>query len=364
MDIVKNIILNVHSGYGGSSQIRSLIPFDYINSMVGHTQSLQVISTPVPIYDESLFVNTRAVYIQRHSDPRILQYIYRLKEASKKFSFRLIYEIDDMFLKIDKESIIPDYNVAKKYVTDDMISTAIKIMNMCDLVIASTPILSKLLKDVVGIRPQVKVVQNVVPKYLFDYYGAKTVKKNIGKARVVYTGSTSHINNDERLLGDWSEVWSEWLRQKIKDNEIDMYIFSSRLPFFLEGLEKKVNLIPWSPSVYKFYMQLKNIRPHFGMAPLKSNLFNACRSSIKMHEYTAVGAITFGSVFDEYASPYDQCTVKVPLDASETFFNEQLEYYKQKDNFNSAINGQFADMEDHHWWLEDPVHINKMLSYL
>ena len=60
------------------------------------------------------------------------------------------------------------------------------------------------------------------------------------------------------------------------------------MPVELESVKNKIEFHQWQP-VFEYPQYVKNLDVDFGIAPLEDNVFNACKSNIKMLEYTACG---------------------------------------------------------------------------
>ena len=146
-------------------------------------------------------------------------------------------------------------------------------------------------------------------------FGGNTIKndivEDIKKPRVLYTGSPTHYNNNEKLLGDWDNAWKDWVIKSVENDKIEFVVMGG-LPWFLEEIKEKITVVPWVDS-YRYHIAVKEQRAHFGIMPLVPNNFNHGKSDIKAIEHYADGVVCIGTTFTNgKPSPYDNNPVTIP----------------------------------------------------
>ena len=118
-------VINYYADYSGCGFWRMIWPEHIMNAH----QKLVVHGSTVMSFDPNYFRGTKAVRIQRQATVHQRKFVEFLKQVSKEFNFRLIYEIDDLVFSED----IPEYNKFKPAFTDPEIRKhAQAIMEMCD----------------------------------------------------------------------------------------------------------------------------------------------------------------------------------------------------------------------------------------
>jgi hypothetical protein len=358
----KNLVLSYVSDSTGCGHIRNIFPMTYMNSLFGKTGNFNVVISPVMIFQHDILMKTRSIFFQRTMNPMQKQAVQMYKQNKSKYGYKMIYDIDDFIWNgPDEGESIPDYNFGGRSITDDVRRASLEIMNEMDIVCVSTQFLGDYIRNHGVDKPEIKVVYNTVPQYFWGPYRKRPIKKRIEKPRVIYTGSPTHYNNQDRLKGDWENQWCEWVINAVKENRIE-FLCMGGLPFFFEGIKNRSNfkIVDWVNS-YQYALPIKEFRPDFGLAPLVPNYFNYSKSCIKYQEYCAVGALGIGTVFTNgKPSPYDVNIVKVPDNISIKQIDELFDEYTEPEKYNSVIKEQYKQIDENGWWLESPKYIKMM----
>lgn len=361
--ITKNIILSNVSDATGCGHIRCIFPMTYLNAEFGHKGEIVPFVSPFFIYQHDVLMRTRSILFQRTMNPNHLNNVLQYKELQKKYGYKMIYDIDDFIWDGKHEGEhIPDYNIASTRIGLKEKETAIKIMNLMDIVCVSTDFLKDYLINEKGVKSKVVVLQNTVAKHFWFNQGKRPkIKNKIEKPRIVYTGSPSHYCNFRKMKGDWDNAWLDWILKNVRDNKIDFMVVGG-LPFFFESIKNKIIVLGWRNS-YDYHIPIVRFRPDFGIAPLTFNYFNSAKSNLKLLEYSAVGAVAIGTTFTNgYPSPYDNNFVKTPDNISVHEIDDLFERIKEPDVFNDIIDKQYKYLDEHDHWLDSKGYINKLLT--
>lgn len=227
------------------------------------------------------------VRIQRQVSDKQLILTKFLKQASEKYNFRLVYEIDD--LPIYK--YIPDYNQHKKAYSNPIYKkSVVDIINCCDEVTTTTKYLRDILKEETG-HQNITVIPNFVPRlWMGMYYDENKIKinfsKNKNKPRILYAGSGAHYSMDSKIPDDFTAI-VDLVRKTYKEFQ---WVFYGGFPRPLSDLlhSKKIEYHKWVDTMSYSHV-FNNLKVNVSIAPLIDNTFNRCKSDIKFTESCAYG---------------------------------------------------------------------------
>ena len=220
-------------------------------------------------FSEENFKKFDVVIVQRDAiDENTAKCIVKM---CKIYNIKLIYELDDDLLKIDKNHPNFDEFVGKKSLIKYLISNS-------DMVTVSTDYLKKKL---ISFNPKVVVIKNSLNDMLClnnNSFGSDTIK-------IGYMGTLTHkhdVKIIEKVIDDVKKYFSKKGKTVIfetigvSDEKIDCAIpinipFKySKYPYFIRWLKRVVD---WD----------------IALAPLENNEFNKSKSEIKYLEYTSLG---------------------------------------------------------------------------
>lgn len=277
--------LNYYADYSGCGFWRMIWPEHLLNA---HSKMV-VHGSTVMIFDQNFYRNLKAVRIQRQATDSQLQFVKHLKNLSKQFGFRLIYEIDDLVFHED----IPEYNKFKPAFTDPKIrQNCHEIMNICDEVSVTCNFMRDYYKEKTG-HSNITVIPNYPPKWwMGHFYNEKRISENydanIKKPRILYSGSGAHFDVDNRVgqNDDFAHV------NRVIAATVDKYqwIFLGAFPLPLGNLLRagKIEFHPWN-SLYHYPEKIYNLKPNMLVAPLQDNTFNKSKSDLKYIEACCYG---------------------------------------------------------------------------
>ena len=379
----KNIALIYCKDTSGCSHVRLRYNSEYIN---GYTMGVIPVLLPYPTFDPVYLTKAKSIVFQRPMYERDVHIIRRYKELQPKFGYKLVAEFDDLvFLTGEgKDDGVPKYNPGHEAIrkTIPMITECLtKTLSMCDMVITSTPYLKKMIEKVFK-HGNVKVIKNVVPRYLWNFERKPLITEDIKKPRVVYSGSPTHFKSPIPKLqpgqhpnfpnghpgrpgdkGDWNTALCDWVIKNVKENKIDFIVVGS-LPFFFNEIKTKIQYVPWSDS-HTFPRKFMEIHADFSIATVIDNPFNKCKSSLRFTEACACGCVFIGNVFaanDD--SPYREINENCKFTDKSTVAQIDKIFWAlcKKDKYNEVLEWQYDFINNNGCWLESDSHINEMLD--
>lgn len=284
------------------------------------------------------------VKLQRQVNNVQAQFFTRfLKPLSQQMGFFLCYEVDDVISFSD----IPDYNSAKSaFDNKEFFSNVKNMLEACDLMTVTTENLKNHYVTKYGISPE-KVI--VIPNYLPRWWIGETYQghehqmelyhNNIKKPRIGFPSSSSHfdISGKNNYVDDFTHI-NDFIR-----STVDKYtwVFIAGIPHQLEDLarDRKIEVLPGSDLLnYPRELWMKCLNAI--VAPLQNNVFNNCKSNIKLLEGWSIGI----PVIAQNISCYKPYTDMVFDDANG--LQNQLDcLFRTKDKYKSVVkdNRHFVD---------------------
>lgn len=316
IEVNKNILLSFVSDATGCGHIRNVFPMNYLNAVYGKNGKLLTMISPLFLWQEDIITRTKAILFQRQMSKGHYENVVRYKQLQSIHKFKMVYDIDDFIWGHnelqggDKEDGVPSYNFGWRGITDEVKEHSIKIMKLMDLITVTSPFLKDYINNVLKIDVPVVIVPNAIPMHFWGNKRKADRKTPILKPRVVYTGSPTHYNNQEKLLGDFETAFKDFVIKNVKNGKIDFTVMGD-CPFFFEEIRPKITVIPWLNS-YQYHNGVIGTKADFIIGPLVPNNFNYSKSYIKYQESCAVGVPFIGTNFTNgKPSPYDVCKIRV-----------------------------------------------------
>lgn len=212
----------------------------------------------------------------------------------KRNGVKLVYDLDDMLMEL------PDSHPEKQFYEAKEIIVR-KLIRAADVVWVSTPPLKA---EVDKLSKGAKVVLNspaipLRPKLRHESgsaaRGATARTKRV--ARILYMGSYTHAADLELVVEPLSELAKKY------DRDIELHI-AGVLPTALSQPWMKRLVVPDGHVSYPLFMHwLSTLEPfEFGIAPLREDPFNNCKSAIKALDYCSLGFVTLASATEVYRS--------------------------------------------------------------
>ena len=186
-------------------------------------------------------------------------------QAVKRFSnARRIYELDDYIIEV------PEKNAHARNMPTNMRERVSQGIALCDRVVVSTEPLADALSSM---HSDIRVVPNMLAASLWA--GLQGQRQTSARPRVGWAGGTSHRGDLELIL----DV------VKALADEVD-WVFFGMCP---ESLRPYVKEFHGSVPLEMYPRKLASLNLDLALAPLEINLFNDCKSNLRLLEYGACG---------------------------------------------------------------------------
>jgi len=274
---------------GGCAHYRMLFPSWAIQTI---SKTVRVIESTKLIGDPNFFKDIRMVRLQRQVNDAQCQYFLKfLKPLADQFGIYIVYEIDDVITHDE----IPPYNIGRKaYDNKQFFDNVKNMLNAADIVTVTTERLKQFYIETYDIPPnKFLVIPNYLPRWwVGEAYNlderVQSFKENIKKPKIVFPMSSSHfdIGNINDNQDDFTQM-CEFIRENYKNYDFSII---GHKPKLIEDLvhDGNVNVIPGSDILnYPRELVMRNFNAI--IAPLQDNVFNNCKSAIKLHEGWALG---------------------------------------------------------------------------
>lgn len=282
------------------------------------------------------------IYTQRITSNGSLEPLLKFKEAT---GVKMIVDFDDLTWLYKGEGL-PDYNYCKSKVdcvgnTEAMKKFAAQVI---DKATCSTEYLKEALSEYIDPK-KIKVMPNrlSIKEWLFDT--ATTIPE---EDIFMYAGSATHYSLDGKSYGDFNNGWVNYLKNK-------KLITMSNTPPFLKSIKE----FPGYPMT-TYPRSFCNIgrKAKFIIAPLADNVFNKCKSDLKLLESSAIGRVCLVSDFPD--SPYKDAHPyqKVPVDATAQTIEFIVE--RAKEHYGEILKYQYEYLSKR--WLDS--HIQEYIDFL
>jgi len=230
---------------------------------------------------------------------------------------RLIYEIDDYVLEV------PDKNDHGRGMPGNMRELVSGCIGQCERVIVSTAPLAEALST---LHHDIRVVPNMLAPERWS--GLTSKRQTSAKPRVGWAGGTSHRGDLEMLEGV----------VKALADRVD-WVFMGMCP---PSLRPYVKEFYRSVPLALYPRKLASLNLDLALAPLEQNLFNDCKSNLRLLEYGACGFPVVCTDSKAYAG-YLPCTrvrentTEQWLEAILTHLADPQASYRQGDALREAV---------------------------
>lgn len=278
--------LNYVADYGGCGHWRLMWPTQMLNA----TQQAIIHNSSIMIDSESYYKGLTSIRLQRQVAAHQLKFFKFLQSMKSKHDLNLIYEIDDVFIYED----IPLYNRFRSAYSDPSIKKiGTTIMKECDEVTVTCSYMKEYYSQYCD---NITIIPNYMPQSWIDrYYDESVLYKNYDKhvkkkrkPRVLYSASGAHFDTTgyNKYRDDFTHV-NNVIRSTC--NEIQ-WVFLGAFPMPLKDLVKsgKIEFHNWSMLPY-YPSKIVDLQINLTIAPLEDNIFNRCKSDLKLIEPAALG---------------------------------------------------------------------------
>ncbi len=223
------------------------------------------------------------ILVQRQISPEQIASLARYKAWA---NCPIVFELDDYILNLPVKSLHRDE------MPQGMAASLRKALSYCDLLVVSTPPLAEALQ---GFHSDIRVATNRLPPSWWSF-AATPKSPGEGKPRVGWAGGVGHTG-DLLLVAD---VVAELA------NEVD-WVFFGHCP---EALQPYVKEFHPGVEITQYPAKLAALNLDLAIAPLEENLFNRCKSNLKLLEYGACGYPVVCTDFGPYQGDMPVVRVK------------------------------------------------------
>jgi len=212
-----------------------------------------------PVELERLAPDT-IIFQRQYTTPQL-----ELMQSTKAFSRAFkVYELDDYILDM------PTSNPGRELLPKDIAKRLKNAVGLCDRLVVSTQPLANALK---GFNADIRVVENRLPSQWWS--GLNSLRHQGRKPRVGWAGGSGH--------GEDLHVIAEVVRELAGEVE---WVFMGMCP---PALRPYIHEFHRGVSIEKYPARLASLNLDLALAPLKDNVFNACKSNLRLLEYGACG---------------------------------------------------------------------------
>jgi len=206
--------------------------------------------------------NPDAVILQRQIGEERLEAMRRIKVFSRAFK---VYELDDYLPNLPMKS------VHRQHMPKDIVKSLRKGLSYVDRFVVSTDVMAEAFAD---FHPDIRVVKNRLdPRWWGGLpVSARRVSK---KPRIGWAGGSSHTGDLEMVADVVKELAGEveWVFFGMCPEKLKPYVHEFHEGVAIEGYAKK----------------LASLNLDLALAPVEQNLFNECKSNLRLLEYGACG---------------------------------------------------------------------------
>ncbi|MGN5595875.1 glycosyltransferase [Stutzerimonas nitrititolerans] len=206
--------------------------------------------------------NPDAVILQRQIGEERLETMRRIKAFSQAFK---VYELDDYLPNL------PMKNVHRQHMPKDIIRSLRRGLSYVDRFVVSTEVMAEAFAE---FHPDIRVVRNRLdPRW---WSGLPTsARRASSKPRVGWAGGASHTGDLEMITDVVKELADEveWVFFGMCPEKLKPYIHE-----FHEGV-----------AIERYAKKLASLNLDLALAPVEQNLFNECKSNLRLLEYGACG---------------------------------------------------------------------------
>jgi hypothetical protein len=329
---------------------------------------LRFIESQSYIADPNLYKMLRTVKFQRPVSDVARNFFFQfMKPQADLHGIWLIMDVDDCLCYDD----IPNYNIAKESFGGNVESNLKAVMEACDIVTVSTKILAGYYAARFDIPlSKFQVIPNYLPRWWIgdayrlneSVYNFKEGLKTKLKIGFICGGNHYDLINANNGDDDFTHI-IDWIKSSV---DVYDFRFVGGIPQQLrqEYIDKKIILEPMS-DVLNYPRVLKERNYNLWICPLKDNVFNRCKSNIKLLEAWALGI----PVFVQDNECYKTYTPNVFRDGNDIEnMISSLRNSEKKLVDEIKIGKQVVDFGDHNapngWWLENNMSVHRYIYSL
>ncbi|HBO7420927.1 MULTISPECIES: glycosyltransferase [Pseudomonas aeruginosa group] len=201
------------------------------------------------------------VVLQRQVGEERLEAMRRMQAFSRAFK---VYELDDYLPNVPLKS------AHRQHLPKDILRTLRRGLGYVDRFVVSTPALAEAFD---GLHPDIRVIENRLP--VGWWQGLRAQRRRGERPRVGWAGGSSHTG-DLELIAD--------VVRELAD-EVD-WVFFGMCPPSIRPFVREVHA---GVPIERYPRALAALDLDLALAPVEQNLFNECKSNLRLLEYGACG---------------------------------------------------------------------------
>lgn len=273
------VVLAHNADPWGCGNYRIIKPFEALRAegLVDGALSERLLSQP-----ELARFSPDVIVFQRQTNPAALELMASTKRFSPAFK---IYELDDYLPNTPMKS------VHRASMSKDLVRLLRQGLSVVDRFVVSTHALADQFK---GYHSRIHVVENRLP---LDWWGNLVLSANDGaRPRVGWAGGVGHQGDLEMIADVVRDLASEvdWVFFGMCPDKLRPYVAE-----FHPGVD-----------ISSYPQFLANLRLDLAIAPLEDNVFNACKSNLRLLEYGICGFPVIASDIVSYRGSLPVTLVK------------------------------------------------------
>lgn len=206
--------------------------------------------------------NPDAVVLQRQIGEERLEAMRRMKAFSKAFK---VYELDDYLPNL------PTKSIHRQHMPKDIVRSLRRGLSYVDRFVVSTDVMAEAFAD---FHSDIRIVKNRLdPRW---WRGMPTsARRTSTKPRVGWAGGSSHTGDLDLVADVIKELANEveWVFFGMCPDKLKPYIHE-----YHEGV-----------AIERYARKLASLDLDLAIAPVEQNLFNECKSNLRLLEYGACG---------------------------------------------------------------------------
>ncbi|MCC8471076.1 glycosyltransferase [Xanthomonas phaseoli] len=202
------------------------------------------------------------VILQRQVGEARLEAMRRMKALSRAFK---VYELDDYLPNL------PLKNAHREHMPKDILKTLRRGLGMVDRFVVSTPALAEAFA---GLHRDIRVAENRLPPHWWEQLPVQAERQG-GKPRIGWAGGASHTGDLELIADVVKEL----------AGEVE-WVFMGMYPF---ALRQHIHQFQPGVPIDQYPAALAALDLDLALAPVEQNLFNECKSNLRLLEYGACG---------------------------------------------------------------------------
>ena len=258
--------------------------------------NLKFIESSYYIGDMNFYKVCRTVKFQRpYSKPQFNFFNKIVKPCSEMYGFWTIMDIDDCLVYDD----IPNYNLAKDVFKGEIQDILKAMMESVDFITTTTDYLADYYANKFGVdRSKFVVIPNYLPRWWIGkrhmvqesvYHFQENLKN---KLKVAFICGQNHydVKNQNSGIDDFTHL-IDWVKSSL---DIYEFHFVGGVPKQLEQelVDDKIFVDP-PVDIMNYPNEIASRNYNIWVCPLQDNVFNRCKSNIKLLEAWSMGIPVF-----------------------------------------------------------------------